>query len=96
MTLKSAIINVFIILSSLYFGFHLIWGQKGYIKYSELKNDLQAKTNEFQELRAKRVILENRIALLNAHSLNLDTLDEYSRKILGIAGEDELVIPNPK
>jgi hypothetical protein len=77
----------------LYFGFHLIWGQRGYIKYSALENVFQIKVQEFGEIRAKRVLLENKTSLLHRNSLDIDALDEYARKSLGLAKANEFVIP---
>ena len=65
--LRVAIFNLFIALACMYFFFHLLWGPRGYVNYSNIK-----------------------------HALELDALDEYSRKNLILAKNTELVIPVKK
>jgi cell division protein FtsB len=77
----------------MYFGFHLIWGKMGYAQYEELRSSFELKLEEFTHLRSTRVIVEHKISLLQRNSLDIDALDEYSRKVLGLAKTEELVIP---
>ena len=91
--LKNLLTNLLILLFSTYFCFHLIWGQKGYLQYIKLEEKFQYNLKNFQILRAERVILENKAGLLNRSSLDLDSLDEYARKVLGMAKATEILVP---
>ena len=87
------VFNLFILLCCVYFGFHLVWGQKGYIKYREVYSIFENKVREVSNLEAQRVVLEGKNSLFSRNALDLDALDEYARKALGIAGRVEYVIP---
>ena len=87
------IFNLFIFLCCIYFGFHLVWGQKGYIKYLEVHDVFENKVRDVERLEAQRVLLESKNSLFSLNALDLDALDEYARKALGIARKGEYVIP---
>jgi cell division protein FtsB len=85
--------NLFILLCCIYFGFHLVWGQKGYIKYREVYSIFENKEREVAKIEAQRVVLEGKNSLFSRNALDLDALDEYARRALGIAGRGDYVIP---
>ncbi len=91
---RTIILNLLILVFSIYFGFHLIWGQKGYFQYVELHEDFYHKLNDFQKARLEKTKWEQKASLLNRKSLDIDTLDEYSRKVLGLAKPSELILPS--
>jgi cell division protein FtsB len=71
----------------------MIWGQKGYLQYKALEEKFHSNLKDFQKFRAQRVILENKAALLNRNSLDIDSLDEQVRQVLGLAKANEIVLP---
>lgn len=80
----------------IYFAIVSIFGEKGIIKYYLTKKD-------FQKIEQQKVDLENKINQkremiegMNYESLDLDLVDEQSRKILGYVGKDEIVIYQDK
>jgi cell division protein FtsB len=78
----------------LYFLYYTIFGSQGVIKYFQLKSQLQEKQLIENDLKNK---IQNKKALIDAmnlKSLDLDLLDEETRKNLGYAGENEIVIYN--
>ncbi len=81
---------------SAYFCFHMIWGQKGYLRYKNLAEKFRLNLKDFQNFRAQRVVLENKAALLNRSSLDIDSLDENVRQILGLAKPSEIILPVTK
>ena len=94
--LRVAIFNLFIALACMYFFFHLLWGPRGYVNYSNIKHALEQKLDQYNNLAFKRSVLESKASLLQKNSLDLDALDEYSRKNLILAKNTELVIPVKK
>lgn len=47
---------------------------------------------ELAEVEAQREALEKKVRRLSSQSLDLDLLDEQARRILGVAGKDEVVV----
>ena len=94
--IRSIVLNILLILACAYFGFHLIWGQKGYINYLELRQNFQIKAEEFEKTQAQKVILQDATTALYKNSIDLDVLDEYIRKNLALAKRQEFVIPQVK
>jgi cell division protein FtsB len=87
------IFNFFIFLCCLYFGFHLIWGQKGYVKYKQVYSAFEGKIEQVSKLESRRVVLEQKNSLFGRSALDLDALDEFSKRALGIAGKGDYVVP---
>ena len=76
----------------LYFGFFIIFGDKGLIKLANLSKQIQNKEVAKQEIFAKMQAKKNMVDGMNLNSLDLDLLDEQARKVLGYAGKNEVVI----
>lgn len=74
-----------------YLGFHAISGERGVAALFREKRELAALQAELASVRAKREALEVKVARLNSESLDLDLLDEQARRVLGMAGKDEVV-----
>ena len=76
----------------LYFSFFALFGQNGLLKMLDLKK-------EISEQEFKKIYLENKTNLkkdmvkkMSPESLDVDLLDEQTRKILGYASEDEVIL----
>jgi cell division protein FtsB len=83
----------------LYFAYYSLFGSRGVIKYFYLKGELQNKELIRKSLENKVQDKQNLVNGMNSKSLNLDLLDEESRKNLGYSGKEEIVIydgMNPK
>jgi len=76
----------------LYFTFYTIFGDKGIIKYFELKKILQERDLVKNTLYNKMQNKQNLVNGMNPKSLDLDLLDEQARRNLGYAGKNEVVI----
>jgi cell division protein FtsB len=76
----------------LYFTFYTIFGDKGIIKYFELRKVLQERDMVKSTLYNKMQNKQNLVNGMNQKSLDLDLLDEQARKNLGYAGKNEVVI----
>jgi cell division protein FtsB len=75
-----------------YFGFFIIFGEKGMLKLAKLSQQIQNKEAAKQEISAKLQTKKNMVDGMNLNSLDLDLLDEQARKVLGYAGKNEVII----
>ncbi|MFT5703759.1 MAG: cell division protein FtsB [Rickettsiales bacterium] len=77
---------------ALYFIFYALFGEKGIVKYFQLKKELHGKEMSEGVLEYKKEIRQNMVDGMSSDSLDLDMLDEKTRKDLGYAGKNEIVI----
>ena len=75
-----------------YFAYHAIHGDRGLLAWKALDRDVTGARADLEVIRAKRMTLEKRVGLLRLDSLDLDMLDEWSRRVLNYSGRDEAVI----
>ncbi len=75
-----------------YFSFFAIFGNKGIFTLIALDNQIAKKDIIVQDLENKVKAKEAMVSGMKLDSLDLDLLDEQSRKILGYIGRDELVV----
>lgn len=80
------------ILLLLYFTYHLIQGDHGYLSWSSLDTDLQESESILQEKKIKQDELEHRVGLLKSENLDPDLLDERVRKMLNHAEKGEVIV----
>jgi len=76
----------------IYFMMVSIFGDKGLIEYYQLKNQARNIEIEKASLNNKIRVKRDMIKGMDYESLDLDLVDEQSRKILGYVGKDEVVI----
>jgi cell division protein FtsB len=75
-----------------YFGYHAFQGEFGiYAKYA-FEERIVALNEKLDGVRAQRLELEHRVKLLRDGSLEKDMLDEYARRALNLAHEDEIIL----
>ena len=75
-----------------YFGYHAFQGEFGiYAKYA-FEERIVALNEKLEAVRGQRSELEHRVKLLRDGSLEKDMLDEYARRALNLAHEDEIII----
>lgn len=90
------IFNIILVCLLSYFTFHAICGNRGILAYVALKDKIDHSFIKLYQLRARRLALERKIDLLKPNSLDLDMLDEQSRKVLGLARSKEKVFGSRK
>ena len=94
---KPLFVGYFIIFSViLYFSFFTIFGDKGLFTLYRLKQEIARKEAAKQELQNKMQAKKNMVEGMNLNALDLDLLDEQSRKTLGYVGKNEVVIYQDK
>ena len=76
----------------LYFGFHLMHGDRGYFALRGVDQKLVVAKEKYSYLLAEREVLENRVKLLRPGSIDPDMLDERVRVVLGFVDSDEKVL----
>ena len=75
-----------------YIVFHAVQGDRGLIAYWQLSKQVaQAEAFHFR-LSGEREAIQNRVSLLNPHTLDRDLLEERARFMLGYSLPDEIVI----
>ncbi len=80
----------------LYFGYHVLRGERGIITWLEVRKELAQKTIFAEEISAKRIYWEKKVKHLSPKNLDLDVLDESARDILNMGQEGDYVIVDVK
>ncbi|MCE2481774.1 MAG: septum formation initiator family protein [Alphaproteobacteria bacterium] len=78
----------------IYFGYHAIHGNRGLLVRMQLKHEIERAALAHASLVEERRRLEHRIAFLRPESLDRDLLTERAHQVLGLVGDDEVVILN--
>ena len=75
-----------------YFFYHALHGDRGFMAWRNLKQEVAAHQALLAELEARRRALEHQVTLLYPGSLDPDMLDERARAMLNYGLPDEIVI----
>jgi cell division protein FtsB len=75
-----------------YFAFAAIQGEFGHLKRVEIESEGHYLELQLADLREERQIIENKTKRMSDGFLDLDTLDEQARKVLGMARPNEIII----
>ena len=84
------------LLSICYFFFFTFFGDKGLITFFSLKREVSNIEITKQEFINKMENRKNMVGGMSSDSLDLDLLDEQSRRVLGYVGKNEVVIYQDK
>ena len=76
----------------LYFGYHTVQGERGIIAYLRLSAQLERTEMALRDSNTAKEGLARRVGLLRPENLDRDMLDEQSRRILGLAHPDDIVV----
>jgi cell division protein FtsB len=79
---------------SLYFGYHLVEGDRGLNAWVRLTEQLRAAKADGDQVRSERSLQEQRVSLLRSDHLDPDMLDEQARAALNLVAPGEIVILN--
>ncbi len=77
---------------SFYFCYHLVAGERSYLRLVSLNSQIAAADKDFEHSTAERAALEQRVVMMRPGSVNRDLLEEQSRKVLGYHYKDEKVL----
>lgn len=75
------------------FAGHAIAGPNGLLAWRGYSQDLEKRKVELAQLKAAKVELKHRSALLDPRKADPDMADELIRKDLGLVRTDEVVVP---
>ena len=78
----------------LYFSYHLVQGERSYLRYISLTQSVQTMEQQAAKLKSEREELESRVAMMRPGSINRDLLEERARVVLGFrrAGEKDVLM----
>ena len=78
----------------LYFSFHLLFGEMGYLKYVGLSYQHEVSMIEYEALRSERELLEKKVVAMRSGSIDPDLFEERVQVMLGVVPENAIVINN--
>ena len=77
---------------SFYFCYHLIAGERSYLRLISLNHQISTTEKQFDTASAERTALEHKVVMMRPGSVNRDLLEEQARSVLGFHYPDEKVI----
>ena len=77
---------------SLYFCYHLIAGERSYLRLISLNHQISTTEKKHKEEFAQREALEQKVVMMRPGTVNRDLLEEQARSVLGFHYKDEKVI----
>ena len=80
----------------LYFLYHAVQGDRGFLAWLRLTQDLEQAKLAAVEVGAQRERLEKQVSRLQPEHLDPDLLDERARALLNLGRHDEVIIVRPK
>ena len=86
------LISVIFLFVSFYFTFTAIYGNNGLKKNISLKFEIIELNNKLSSFQKVLYDIEKKTSSLSKKNLDLDLLDEQSRKILGLIRHDEIML----
>lgn len=91
--LAGGVFSIVVIALTCYLTFAALQGEHGLFSLFRVQAEESELRSELGALKADRLTIENRAARLSTGSLDLDLLDQQARKVLGLARQDEVLIP---
>ena len=76
----------------LYLVYYFIASDRGLLNYVKLKNEFNNKSTKYNNLMIQKNDLKNNISKLNPNNIDLDYLDELSRKKNGFTKNNEIIV----
>ena len=81
------------LLVTAYFSYHTVWGNRGFLKMLEIKEQIQQATLLAQETETEKKMLQYKTnALKNTKAIDPDILEEEALRVLGQTNANNLVI----
>jgi cell division protein FtsB len=89
---RPALVQVVVVSLLLYFGYHLVQGDRGLFAWWRINDRLEHAEAKLGKLHLERETLHRRVSLLRRAHIDEDMLDEQVRKMLNLARPNEVVI----
>ncbi|HEU4838378.1 MAG TPA: septum formation initiator family protein [Micavibrio sp.] len=77
---------------SFYFCYHLIAGERSYLRLVSLNRQIDTTEKNYVISSKERQELEQKVVMMRPGSVNRDLLEEQARKVLGFHYKDEKVL----
>ncbi len=77
---------------SVYFCYHLVAGQRGYLSLVSLDRQNVQISADYEGLKSTRIDIEEKVLMMRPGSIDRDLLEERVRYVLGYRYSDELVL----
>lgn len=77
---------------SFYFCYHLIAGERSYLRLISLNHQIATTEQDYKKETAEREALEQKVVMMRPGSVNRDLLEEQARSVLGFHYPDEKVL----
>ena len=88
--------RVLAVCTVVYFAYHAVEGDRGFLTWLRLKQEL-AQVHETQNvLHAERDEIQSRVSLLRPDNLDPDLLEERARDVLNYGRESEVIVITPQ
>ena len=71
---------------------HAVHGQRSFAQAERIATRIETLTTERDELRAERIALDRRVALLRPESIDPDLIEELARSKLGFVHPDDIIV----
>ena len=76
-----------------FFGAYAVLGANGVLALGDYKRQLVKRERDYAAIDTQRMMLKNRVALLDPRHANPDMVDELVRKELNVAHPDDMIVP---
>jgi cell division protein FtsB len=76
----------------LYFVYHLIQGERGFLAWGRLKQKISVAEEKLHKVKTEQATLEKHVYLMRPDSLDADMLEEQAKKKLNFARKDEIIM----
>jgi cell division protein FtsB len=78
-----------------YLAWHALEGPRGYTFRDHLASQSLALDDKFAAIEKRRLVMENKVALLRPESIDPDLLDELARSQLDMVAPGDIVVMQP-
>ena len=76
----------------LYFSFHLLFGERGYLKLVSLSYQHEVALLEYEDIKKEREALETKVVGMRSDTIDVDLLEERVQIMLGVLPENAFVL----
>lgn len=90
--IRQNILGVICFCLSIYFAYHLIAGERSYLRFVSLERQIEETQNTYESVKAEREATERKVVMMRPGTIDPDLLEEQVRSVLGYRRVDEKII----
>ena len=91
---KETLFLVFGICLCLYFSFHFMFGERGYLKYVSLSHQYELSQIELDQVSSEKNRIEKKVIGMRADTMDMDLFEERVQLMLGVLPENAFILTN--